>query len=273
MKQRLITGAILTVILLPLIFIRPLYFYGIVGVFTLIASFEIVNMLKHKHFIPKGMMIYFGLATLTLYITLIALYVNLFVIESLLVWLFAVLLTGLLLHVFIEKLTSELLGKMILYMLYVGVSFAALSMVRSEGVYTLLYLLILSMVTDMFAYFVGVKFGKHRLAPKISPKKSIEGSIGGSFFAVLFASIFAYYFDILPFERIGIFIIVAIFTGLLVSITAQIGDLVASSFKRDHGIKDYSNIFPGHGGVLDRFDSSSFAAIALMIMFLIFGVL
>lgn len=273
MKQRIITGIILALILLPLILIKPVYFYGAVGLFCLIASFEIINMLQHKHYIPKGMMIYFGIATLTLYITLISIYINIFVIESLLVWLFSVLLIGLLLHVFIEKLTSELLGKMMLYILYVGISFAALSMVRSEGIYTLLYLLILSMVTDMFAYFVGIKFGKHRLAPKISPKKSIEGSIGGSFFAVLFATIFAYYFDILPFERFVVFLVVSIVTGLLVSVTAQVGDLVASSFKRDHGIKDYSNLFPGHGGVLDRFDSSSFASIALIIMFLIFGVL
>jgi phosphatidate cytidylyltransferase len=273
MKQRVITGLILAVILLPLIFVKPIYFYGVLGLFCMIASFEIINMLKHKHYIPKGMMIYFGIASLSLYVNLIAIYTNAIIIESLLVWLFATLLIGLLLHVFIEKLTSELLGKMMLYILYVGISFAALSMVRSEGIYTLLYLLILSMVTDMFAYFVGIKFGKHRLAPKISPKKSIEGSIGGSAFAVLFATIFAYYFEILPFERFSVFLIVAIFTGLLVSVTAQVGDLVASSFKRDHGIKDYSNLFPGHGGILDRFDSSSFAAIALTMILLIFGVL
>lgn len=107
--------------------------------------------------------------------------------------------------------------------------------------------------TDIFAYFSGYLFGKHKLCPKISPKKTVEGAIGGVLGSVILCSLFG-------FLVFGESIIHFIVIGFFGSIIAQAGDLTASIFKRKMGIKDYGNLIPGHGGVLDRFDSVLFTA-------------
>ena len=113
-------------------------------------------------------------------------------------------------------------------------------------------------LSDAFAYFVGIRFGKHKLCPNISPKKSIEGAIGGLVGTAIVFLIYAvvlnnyYNFDIQYFQ--------IILFGLVASLFAQIGDLVASSIKRFVGEKDFGSCFPGHGGVLDRIDSVLFVA-------------
>lgn len=116
---------------------------------------------------------------------------------------------------------------------------------------------------DTFAYFFGKQFGKHRLFERVSPKKSTEGAVAGLFGAVLvfFLTRWVGLLDI-PLN-------LAVISGLLVGIFGQLGDLVESWFKRDAGIKDSSNILPGHGGVLDRFDSTTFIAPAFLILFLL----
>ena len=108
-------------------------------------------------------------------------------------------------------------------------------------------ILIISFMTDTFAYFSGYLFGKHKLIPKISPKKTIEGSIGGIIGSIVCCVIFGYVFKLS--------IIQMIIIGGLGSVIAQIGDLFASAIKRYVGIKDYGKLIPGHGGILDRFDS------------------
>ncbi len=112
---------------------------------------------------------------------------------------------------------------------------------------------IISWGTDTFAYIVGCLFGKHKLCPKLSPKKTVEGSIGGIFGAIILVCLLAFYFELKP---LWFFVILAL-TG---SIVAQIGDLTASKIKRITGIKDFGFIMPGHGGILDRFDSILFVA-------------
>lgn len=107
--------------------------------------------------------------------------------------------------------------------------------------------------TDTCAYVTGRLFGKHKLAPVLSPKKSIEGSIGGIFGAVLIAVLFG--FAMLHFTAASINIpLLALLTGIG-SVISQIGDLAASGIKRNFNIKDYGNLIPGHGGILDRYDS------------------
>ena len=106
---------------------------------------------------------------------------------------------------------------------------------------------IISFMTDTFAYFSGYLFGKHKLIPNVSPKKTIEGSIGGILGSTICCLIFGYIFKL----DMALMIVM----GIIGSIIAQIGDLFASSIKRYVGIKDYGNLIPGHGGVLDRFDS------------------
>ena len=106
---------------------------------------------------------------------------------------------------------------------------------------------IVAFLTDTFAYFTGYLFGKHKLIPKVSPKKTIEGSIGGVVGSTVGCIVFGYLFNL---DMTAMIII-----GSIGSVIAQFGDLFASSIKRYVGIKDYGKLIPGHGGVLDRFDS------------------
>lgn len=107
--------------------------------------------------------------------------------------------------------------------------------------------------TDIMAYFSGYAFGKHKLCPKISPKKTIEGSVGGVLGSMVLCGLFGYF--VVPGLLVHCLII-----GLLGGIVSQFGDLTASIFKRKMGIKDYGNLIPGHGGIMDRFDSVLFTA-------------
>jgi len=121
-----------------------------------------------------------------------------------------------------------------------------------NGNYYLISLLLITWINDSAAYLIGSKFGKNKIFPRISPKKSIEGAIGGMVFSVI--SIFAFKNWLnLPFTQL-------IFFGLIISIIAQIGDFFESMIKRDSGVKDSGSIVPGHGGILDCFDSLLFTA-------------
>ncbi len=129
------------------------------------------------------------------------------------------------------------------------------------------YVFTASWGTDVFAYIVGKTIGKHKFS-QISPKKSIEGCIGGVVGAVLFTVAFTYIFNTyaglnIAYDKIIIF-------AVILSIIGQIGDFAASSVKRYVGIKDFSNLIPGHGGMLDRFDSVIFIAPAayFLLMFI-----
>ena len=126
------------------------------------------------------------------------------------------------------------------------------------GTYAIWFILFGACLTDAFAYFVGVKFGRHKLCPSISPKKTIEGAIGGivgtTIVFVIYCSILNNYcgFSIQYWEMVVF--------GLVCSIFAQIGDLIASAIKRYVNTKDFGSFIPGHGGVLDRLDSVLFVA-------------
>lgn len=134
---------------------------------------------------------------------------------------------------------------------YVSVSISYIYQISREYIIFFPYIFIISMVTDTFAYFTGVFFGKHKLSPHLSPKKTIEGSIGGIGFCVVASFIYAI-------VRHPNFLIYVIPFAVLGSIISQIGDIFASAFKRAMDIKDYGNLIPGHGGILDRADSIIF---------------
>ncbi|KNF08850.1 phosphatidate cytidylyltransferase [Gottschalkia purinilytica] len=131
------------------------------------------------------------------------------------------------------------------------VSFFLSHMYLLNGKVHIWLVFIIAWGTDTFAYFSGVLFGKRKLYPTLSPKKTVEGSIGGIIGSLLVTLIFSIYFKL---ENIHLLLILSV----IASIMSQIGDLTASRIKRIAGIKDYGNIMPGHGGILDRFDSILF---------------
>lgn len=120
-------------------------------------------------------------------------------------------------------------------------------------------------ISDVCAFFTGVYLGKHKLAPVLSPKKSIEGSIGGIVGAMLTVALYAWVLSLLnmaPTHYVGKFMIM----GAIGSLISQIGDLAASAIKRQVDLKDYGTLIPGHGGIMDRFDSIIFTAPVIYIM-------
>lgn len=126
-----------------------------------------------------------------------------------------------------------------------------------HGLIILIIAILTPVITDIFAYFIGRSLGRHRLAPAISPKKTIEGSIGGTVYAVVINMLVIAIlgkFNIVEFQGTKVLMIFL----LLASIIGQFGDLAFSSIKRIVGIKDYGRLLPGHGGLLDRFDSVLF---------------
>ena len=133
------------------------------------------------------------------------------------------------------------------------------------GKYVYLLCFICAWVTDTFAYFCGMLFGrggKHKLLPDVSPKKTVEGSIGGIVFCVLAMVIFGLVVNNLSADLHANYLMLIV-GGLLASIVSQVGDLCMSVIKRNYGVKDYGKLFPGHGGVLDRFDSVLAVAVVL----------
>lgn len=128
----------------------------------------------------------------------------------------------------------------------------------------------ISWLCDTAAYFTGRFFGKHKLIPEVSPKKTVEGAVGGLFGGALGTMIFG-----IILSMTGQAVMAPIhflIMGLIGSVFAQIGDLIASSIKRDCGVKDYPKLIPGHGGILDRFDSVLLAAVSVFLyLTIIFG--
>lgn len=158
-----------------------------------------------------------------------------------------------------EQITVAFFG-----IFYVGMLLSFVYQVRSmpDGAYLVWLILLSSWGCDTCAYCVGMLFGKHKMAPKLSPKKSVEGAVGGVVGAAILGFLYGAYFE----NRMEV-IIQPGFTGAcacaIAAVISQIGDLAASAIKRNHNVKDYGNLIPGHGGVLDRFDSMLFTAPAI----------
>jgi len=141
----------------------------------------------------------------------------------------------------------------------VMLSFLYLTRMMESGGYIVWMIMISAWGCDTCAYCVGVLIGKHKLAPRLSPNKSIEGSVGGILGAAALGALYAFLVveKALPEQRMtAVFAVIGGLGGMI----SQVGDLAASGIKRDHGIKDFGKLIPGHGGIMDRFDSVIFTA-------------
>lgn len=135
---------------------------------------------------------------------------------------------------------------------------------KSEAVFLILLALFTSWLTDAFAFFAGKKFGKHKMCPNISPKKTVEGAIGGIAGQAILSLVLFYVFNKFFFtEESYLSYTSVILLSVFLSAISMCGDLTASTVKRNYGVKDFGTFFPGHGGVMDRFDSCLFVLPAL----------
>lgn len=165
-----------------------------------------------------------------------------------------------------NSISIDDISKTMIMTVYIALGFASIVGLRDvdNGEYIYILAFIGAWITDIFAYFTGMLFGKHKLSPIISPQKTIEGSVGGillcslSFLAYSYVLNGAFSLDTNPLS----FLII----GIFVSVISQLGDLTASAIKRKYDIKDYGKIFPGHGGVVDRFDSIIAVAPILLLL-------
>lgn len=141
---------------------------------------------------------------------------------------------------------------------YVAVMLSTVYSLRQVegGIYFVWLIFVGSWVCDTFAYFVGSAIGKHKMAPVLSPKKSVEGAFGGIIGAAIVSVIYALVVMKIGDESVrSLSIISYVIIAVAASVFSMVGDLVASAIKRHLGIKDYGALIPGHGGILDRFDS------------------
>lgn len=245
---RMLTGFILGTIVMLCIIWGDLALLCLLIFMLIVGSREYVKMLNHKGFYPSLKVIYLTEAILAAVVyskrfDLVAITLTICAMASFM-W---VLFRGR--QPYIANVATTLLG-----MVYCGWFPLHLIFLRDlscpkydSGLGFVVLMFISVLLTDVGCYYIGSKFGKHKLAPVISPNKTIEGSIGGMFFAIIGAMIIGLY--------LGVQWYLALLSGIICTIFAQIGDLCESLIKRDAGVKDSGTSLPGHGGFLDRTDS------------------
>jgi len=261
MKERIITAICLLAVVLPLIYLGGYWLMGLGLVAVLMATYEMIAMHDKLQRVPVWIK---GIAFMgVLFVVFIPGFRDpIFYNAQFGSMVFATLLL-VINRIRIKKNQGDIsLYPLIIF--YIGFSFRALLQIRNHSLTLFIFLIAAVILTDSAAYFIGKFFGKHQLAPKISPKKTIEGAIGGLLVGFIFALVFGLMQGL--FAQTWVLIVLAIGVPLL----SQMGDLVASIFKRHYDIKDYGNIFPGHGGVMDRVDSQLLAAF-LIYMIIQFG--
>lgn len=257
-RTRLISGIVLVILALIFIITGSWLLWMVCLSLSLIGLMELFRV----YGIHKNLLGWAGYALVILYYMMIALSVNgIFPMNGML-FLMIVLMTYLSIMVFqYPKYHSTQIAQAIFGVLYVGVMLSFLYQTRelSKGNYTVWLIFLSSWGCDTCAYCVGKLFGKHKMSPILSPKKSVEGAIGGvagsALLTAVYASVFASKMSITASQILQLSLISA--AGALIS---MVGDLTASAIKRNYDVKDYGRLIPGHGGVLDRFDSVIFTA-------------
>ncbi len=171
------------------------------------------------------------------------------------------------------KFTVGDLGLVFMTAVYIIAGFTSLVLIRDGAFGEMMILLVFvgAWVTDGAAYFVGRALGRHKLIPDVSPKKTVEGAIGGSFFCGICFALFGLIAGAIVKIEPNLVMLAA--AGLVISVISQFGDLIASLIKRQYEIKDYGTLFPGHGGVMDRFDSIIAVAPVLLMLAKLTGAL
>ncbi|MBE6683363.1 MAG: phosphatidate cytidylyltransferase [Ruminococcaceae bacterium] len=248
MLTRILTAIVALLLLIPLLIFGGEW--GASALFAVICGFSMYEMLVccgliKKHYISVPAIIASMLLTL---IPIILFPHTYLVVGSSLAAIPLLLVCFLILAVIAHKSVDiERLLMFFSLALYITAGFAVLTLLRAfYGLWAVAFVLLISWCTDTFAYFSGMLFGKKKLCPEISPKKTIAGAVGGTLFGTAAGVIVLWIAIDKP--LLGII-------ALPLSIISQFGDLAASVIKRRFGVKDYGKIFPGHGGVLDRFDS------------------
>lgn len=258
MKQRVISAIVVASIFIPIFIIGNLPFNLVFYVLTLLSLREFMKVRESEKKFPDFIrLISYILITLLYFQNTLNNNLEFNIDYRLISGLFLILLLPVVLYhdekVYNIKDAFYLLGGV----LFLGCSMSLFYMYRSLGIEIIIFLFIITIITDSYAYFIGRLIGKNKLLEVISPKKTWEGTIGGSLVGTFVGTV--YYVTVIN-PNINIFQISIII--LFLSLVGQFGDLFFSAIKRTYKVKDFSNIMPGHGGVLDRLDSIIFVMLA-----------
>lgn len=252
MKQRIITGAIALALFLPIVLLGGPVFTILVYIIAAVGLYEMFRMKDLSLFSFASLVSYLLLFLLLLpssFTDDILRYTGHTKLEWVFVGVFLVLIYTVLVK---NRFTFDDAAFVILSTLYVGIGFYYFIETRNEGLAYVIFALLIVWTTDSGAYFTGRKIGKRKLWPDISPNKTVEGFAGGIIWALITAFIIQW---ISPLTS-SMLVLVGI--TIISSIFGQLGDLVESAIKRHYNVKDSGKLLPGHGGILDRFDSILF---------------
>ena len=272
MKTRILTAIVMAIVGIPILIFSQYIVYPItVAILALFGVYEMLRTLG----LEKNYLLSYPAYVMALSLPILAYF---FSVKSTLTFILAVaaalfiyLIYTFFVAVFARgKIKYSEICTAFASVTYLVFSFTALSVVRclENGIWNLVILLIAAWGCDSSAYFTGFLIGKHKLIPEISPKKTVEGAIGGIVGATLLMLLFGFIVSVTT-NLTPNYLVLALL-GFVLSAISQVGDLIASLIKREHGVKDYGNIFPGHGGVMDRFDSVLSITTILMVVCILF---
>ena len=261
MKKRIVSAIIMIILFVPFLLLGG-YFYLVLG--SILGLMSLWEMMRLEKNIPSYMK----------YISyVVCLLLILFQYEGkdyfnminypIIVSMFFIYGFSIIINKDIKKYNYKDGMWLFLMTLLIGVMFNSFIKLRYLGLYQVIYCFLISTMTDTFALFGGKLFGKNKLIPEISPNKTVEGSIVGTLFGTIIGSIF-YIFVI---GNVNTWLIILL--SFMLSIFGQVGDLFFSSIKRNYKVKDFSNLIPGHGGILDRLDSLLFIIMGYLLYIMI----
>ena len=253
-KTRLLSGIVLVLAALVLIITGGNVLLISTLIISFIGMFELFRIFK----IEKDFLGILGYVAATIYYSNLAFHF----IPDMMMFVIGVLILFMFVYVFsYPKYNTEQVLASFFCVFYVAVmlSYVYQTRMMNAGAYIVWLIFLCSWGCDTCAYCVGMLIGKHKMSPKLSPKKSIEGAVGGVLGAAILTIIYAYIFrDAMQINETHILLLG--FISAVGALISMVGDLSASAIKRNYGIKDYGKLIPGHGGILDRFDSVIFTA-------------
>ena len=271
MLKRVITGVVAFIVFLPFLFFSDTYaFVAFWQAICLISAYELLKCTGLLSHLSVAIPTFAFAGTLPMFTRLFVSREKFFTICAIYAFLYLFVLAS---AAVFSKGRYKIPDEMLLFgaVFYVTVSISAIVMLRDEdcGQYVYLLAFITAWGSDIFAYFCGMLLGKHKLIPEVSPKKTVEGAVGGLLCCVgltlLYGFLIGNCFGVLPnYLHLAI-------AGAVMSLASMLGDLIMSYIKRHYGIKDYGWLLPGHGGVLDRFDSVLATAPLLLIIYTVFS--
>lgn len=267
MLKRCITALILASIAIPCLALQGPFFMALIAFFILFAIVETVGLIYNKWSKISSIIIFIAMVLINwgmgymlgndgyFYATSLGIPILIFIIVL------AIIFDC---HSDIYDGAIIVLFSLIFLMALKMIVFVGDGKAFNINGFTYFYVFIASLLCDTGAYLVGRKWGKHKLIERLSPKKTIEGAIGGWIFGFVFSFGFVYICSLISHTsfNVGFYII----NSALLPIFSELGDLFFSAVKRNYGIKDYGNIFPGHGGVLDRIDGLLFCLCAYLLI-------